>query len=135
MDMSAGFEQLLVWQRARAFCAAIAPVLRAARSAHDYELSQELNGAGISIMSNIAEGHLRRARRQFAQFLNIAAGSLGEARSCLYLALDRGYATPAAFQALCDESNEIGRMLEALRASVEEQSRRKHVVRRTPSNL
>jgi hypothetical protein len=86
MDMSAGFEQLLVWQRARAFCAAIAPVLRAARSAHDYELSQELNGAGISIMSNIAEGHLRRARRQFV-------------------------------------------------SSVEEQSRRKHVVRRTPSNL
>ena len=116
--MSAGFEQLAVWTRARAFCGAILPVLRAARAASDYELAQQLNRSAISIMSNIAEGHLRRGRRQFAHFLGIAAGSNGEARSCLYLALDRLYLTAPEFEALCRQTNEMGRMLEALRAAV-----------------
>jgi four helix bundle protein len=125
ISMSSGFEHLMVRQRSRAFCGAVLPVVRAARAAHDFELSRQLNAAAISIMSNIAEGHLRRHRRQFAHCLTISAGSLGEPRSCLYLALDRGYTTPATFKATCDESNEIGRMLETLRAAVLEQARRK----------
>jgi four helix bundle protein len=121
MRMGYGFEQLIVWQRARAFCGAVWAVVKAARAARDYELSQELNGASISIMSNIAEGHLRRRRRQFAHFLDISAGSNGESRSCLYLALDRSYVTPVTFEGLCTDSVEIGRMLEALRSSVQQQ--------------
>jgi four helix bundle protein len=116
--MGSGFEQLVVWQRARRFCGAILPVVKTARVARDHELSRHLNGAALSIMSNIAEGYLRRGRRQFAQFLAIAAGSNGEARSCLFLALDRSYLSEQAFRALRADTEEIGRMLEALRASV-----------------
>jgi four helix bundle protein len=117
-DMGTGFEQLIVWQRARRFCGAILPVVKSARTAHDFELSQQLNSAALSIMSNIAEGHLRRGRRQFAHFLAISAGSNGEARSCLFLALDRSYVDESTFRALLADSEAMGRMLEALRASV-----------------
>jgi hypothetical protein len=91
--MSHGFENLIVWQRARASCGAVWPVVKAARAEYDFKLSQELNGSSISIMSNIAEGHLRRY----------------------------SYIAPATFERLCTDSVEIGRMLEALRTSVQKQ--------------
>jgi four helix bundle protein len=122
IDMCTRFEDLLVWQRARAFCGAVLPVVRTARAAHDFELSQELNGSSISIMSNIAEGHTRRRCRQFAYFLDIAGGSNGEARSCLYLGLDRQYVTPSHFESLKRDSEEIARMLDSLAGTVRRQN-------------
>ncbi len=45
----------------------------------------------VSVMSNIAEGFERTSRKEFANFLNIAKGSLGEARSQITIASDIGY--------------------------------------------
>lgn len=42
-------------------------------------------------MANIAEGHGRRTRTEFANFLNIARGSAIELQSHLYVALDLAY--------------------------------------------
>jgi len=97
------------------------PVVRTARAARDFELSQELNGSSISIISNIAEGHTRRRRRQFAYFLDIAGGSNGDAPSCLYLGLERHYVTPSQFEILRSDSEEIERMLDSLAATVRRQ--------------
>jgi len=109
-----GFEQLLVWQRARGFCQAVRPLVATAHREHDYTLAQQLNRATLSIMANIAEGYARRSRKEFAQFIRIAAGSNGEARACLYAALDLLHVDSGTFESLAAESNEIGRMLEAL---------------------
>jgi four helix bundle protein len=114
-----GFERLDVWQCARRFSAAIMPVSVTASDRHDFALSQQLNAATLSIMSNIAEGYMRRAPREFAYFVRVAEGSNAEARSCLYAALDRGYVTEAAFDELVDTSNRIGQMLTGLRRSVQ----------------
>lgn len=65
-------------------------------------------------MANIAEGYLRRTRREFIPFVRIAAGSNGEVRACLYAASDRGYVDAEKFPLLLDRSNQIGRMLEGL---------------------
>lgn len=50
-------------------------------------------------------------------------------------ALDRGSVSEPEFQALRDESNEIGRRIEALHAAVEAQATRKRSTQRDPSNL
>jgi len=69
------FEDLRVWQEARALSDDIAPVLRRAALADDPKLRSQLGAAVASIMSNIAEGFIRRRRKEFTQFLRVAAGS------------------------------------------------------------
>jgi four helix bundle protein len=103
-----GFEQLLVWQRARLLCSAVRPIVAKAEANHDYALSQQLNRATLSVMANIAEGYLRRSRKEFAQFVRIAAGSNGEVRACLYAAGERGYIQGADVDELVRQTNEIG---------------------------
>ena len=112
--MAPGFENLIAWQRSRMVCAGIVPILRVAHAAHDWVLAQELNKAAISTLANIAEGYLRRSRRQRVYFFRIAAGSNGEARACLYAAQDRQYVLPETCQRLIDATNETGRLLEGL---------------------
>ena len=103
-----------MWQRARAVSAEIRPILKVAAINRDYALAQQLNAAALSVMANIAEGHLRSNRRQFVYFLRIAAGSNGEIRACLYAALDRKYVTSAACRPLIEATNEVGRLLQGL---------------------
>jgi len=65
-------------------------------------------------MSNIAEGQGRRTDRDFANFLNIALGSLAETKSHMYLALDLGYLTEDMFADVYEKLDEIGRMVFSL---------------------
>jgi four helix bundle protein len=47
--------------------------------------------AAVSIPSNIAEGAARSSRKEFAQFLNVAKGSLSELETQLLISADPGY--------------------------------------------
>jgi len=41
-------------------------------------LANQIRAASISVSANIAEGYGRRTRKDFAQFLSIALGSVNE---------------------------------------------------------
>ena len=56
-----------------------------------YGFSSQLRRAAVSIPSNIAEGAARHGPREFAQFLNIATGSVSELETQLLIAVDLGY--------------------------------------------
>jgi four helix bundle protein len=47
----------------------------------DFGLKDQIRDASVSIMSNIAEGYERSGTAEFKQFLSIAKGWAGEARS------------------------------------------------------
>jgi four helix bundle protein len=108
------FEHLEVWQAARTFCSEITPILRRSSVRSDFPVWQQLNAAAISTLANIAEGFLRNTRREFSRYLRIAAGSNGEARALVYVAMDRGYLSTTEFHRLVEATNAIGRMLRAL---------------------
>jgi len=88
------FEELVIWQEARAI---VNKVYRLLADSRDYDFKSQINRAAISIMNNIAEGFERNRNsadaKQFKNFLNISYGSCGEVRSMIYLAQDLQYIT------------------------------------------
>ena len=53
-----------------------------------YGLTAQLRRAAISVPSNIAEGAARGSKKEFAQFLFVALGSLAELETLILLAQD-----------------------------------------------
>jgi hypothetical protein len=68
--------------------------------AKDPVLATELRKTLLSIYSNFGEGFDRDGNREFAQFVSIAKGSVGETRAQLIYALDFGYLKPEVFSEL-----------------------------------
>ena len=81
-------EDLNIWQRARKMTQEIYTITEKPKFSKDYALKDQIRRAGVSVMSNIAEGFERGSNKEFVQFLYIAKGSIGEVRSQLYVALD-----------------------------------------------
>lgn len=94
------FEDLTVWQDARAQRKEIYAASKDGHFARDFEMRGQIRSAALSAMSNIAEGFERGSNKEFSYFLNIAKGSVGEVRSLLYAALDEGYLTQPTFEKL-----------------------------------
>jgi four helix bundle protein len=66
------------------------------RSGSDDRIAKTL----LSVYSNFGEGFERDGNREFAQFVAIAKGSIGETRAQLIYALDFGYLEPEIFSEL-----------------------------------
>jgi four helix bundle protein len=113
------FEDFRAWQKARMLTAAIYRVSREGTFARDFSLRDQIRSAAISIMSNIAEGFERGKPSEFHQFLCIAKASCAEVRSQLYIALDAQHIDETRFAELMNLAEEVGRLLGALRRSVE----------------
>ena len=111
------FEDLVVWQKAKALSLAVYRVTSRGGFARDFGLRDQIRRAAVSVMSNIAEGFERYSRPEFRQFLAVARGSVAEVRSQLHLARELGYLPDPEFFALHADCMEISRMLASLRSS------------------
>jgi four helix bundle protein len=118
------FEDLIAWQKARSLTAAIYKITNQGTFSKDFGLKEQIRRAGVSVMSNIAEGFERGKMTEFHQFLSIAKGSSGELRSQLYVALDVQHVDADEFQQLSANAQEVGRIIGGLRSSVERKCKR-----------
>jgi four helix bundle protein len=102
------FEDLIVWQKAHAFVLNVYKTSRGFPREETYGLTAQLRRAAVSVPANIAEGFKRRGRSDKARMMNVAEGSLEEARYYLRLASDLGYAPSAK---VSEDAAEVGRLL------------------------
>ena len=84
-----------------------------------FGVTSQLRRAATSIPTNIAEGSRRQGQQEYSRFLNIAQGSAAEVEYLLILSRDLGYISPAAFERLVADLDEVARMLHGLRSKVE----------------
>jgi four helix bundle protein len=88
--MAHNFKNLLIWQKGMDICAEIDEICSKFPKHELYKLSSQMNGASVSIPSNIAEGS-NRGNKHFILFLNNSLGSSYELQTQLLIALRRKY--------------------------------------------
>jgi len=115
------FEDLVCWQKARELVKAIYNLTRKPSFSRDLSLKDQIQRAGVSIMSNLAEGFERGTKDEFLYFLYIAKGSAGEVRTQLYIAQDLGYISGKEFNFLNSLTQKVSsliyRLIESLKSS------------------
>ena len=84
--------------------------------AEEYRLTSQLLRAAASVPANIAEGHARGTRKDYAHFVSIARGSLAETETILLLLVDVELLAEERIQAALALCSETGRMLNGLLA-------------------
>jgi len=97
-----------------------------------FGLTQQLQRCAVSVPSNIAEGQGRFSRPDFHRFLRVARGSLVELETQLMIAHGLSYLSDEGERFLLTKTAELGRILNALMASLEK-PRKKQEVNRVPS--
>ena len=115
------FEDLRIWQMASGFCTKIYEVTKAGEFKFDNRFVQQLRSSSGSIMDNIAEGFERQGNKEFKNFLFIAKGSAGEARSQIIRAHNVGFIDDVTYKNLYDEitliSSSINKFIQTLKFS------------------
>jgi len=81
------------WKEAMALVKHVYQFTETFPSSEAFGLTAQMRRAAVSIPSNLAEGAARTGAKEFAQFLNIAKGSLSELETQTLIAKDLGYAT------------------------------------------
>jgi four helix bundle protein len=112
------YRDLRVWQRGLDLVEAVYRATDRFPAAERYGLVAQLRRAAVSVPCNIAEGHAR-SRGDYLRFLVIAAGSLTEIETQLFISLRLGFLLASLAEALLDHCGELGRMLSTLRKRVE----------------
>jgi len=105
------FQDLIVWQKAHALTLKVYEATKPFPSDERYGITSQMRRAAYSVPSNIVEGHSRRGRKEFQQFLSIAAGSLAELRYFLILSKDLGHLNLKVYEELWQDAEEVGRIL------------------------
>jgi four helix bundle protein len=117
-------EELLVWQRAKAFADAVSALVTSETLRRDAPLRSQLNSSSLSVLSNIAEGFGQKTDRAFARHLYLARGSNHEAATQLAVAASRGYVNPQQFGRLQRLNEETGKMLTGLIKYLQRENRK-----------
>ncbi|MGH9818086.1 MAG: four helix bundle protein [Candidatus Acidiferrales bacterium] len=101
------FEDLRVFQEARALANRVLLLTRTTRLAKDYALCDQMRRAAVSIVSNIAEGFERETRPEFIRGLYVARGSCGELRAQLLLAFDQQHFPKSEHESLAADCRRV----------------------------
>ena len=111
---------LIVWQKAMDLAEVVYGL--AAKFPHNemYRLVSQTTRAVVSVPANIAEGNARGTKRDYANFLSVAKGSLMETETFLMLAVRLKYITQAEASAAFGLVSEISKMLTSLRNRLRE---------------
>jgi four helix bundle protein len=113
--MPSSHRELVVWQKAMDVAVQVYRLTEHFPRSELYRLTSQVTRAAASVPANIAEGNGRASRRDYANFLSIARGSLNEMETFLFLAIRLGYLREHETASTLDLITEVGKMLIVLR--------------------
>ncbi len=110
------YRDLVVWQKSMVLAAEAYRLTRRMPKQEEFRMSSQIIRAAASVPANIAEGHGRGTRKDYAHFISIARGSLSEVETFVLLVQTLELAEAERCEAVLELAAEVGRMLTALRA-------------------
>ncbi len=107
--MARPHERLDAWRESMRLVKLIYSATKSFPKEELFGLTSQMRRCAVSVPSNIAEGSARASRRELAQFLNVAKGSLSELETQLLISVELGYLDRA--NELFDLADRTGRLL------------------------
>lgn len=107
-------KKLDVWNLSMDLATRVYEVTEAFPKEERYSLTDQIRRAAVSVPSNIAEGAARQTRKEFANYLHIAQGSLSELDTLLELAIRLKYLGSPDANVLDSQMQRIDKMLSGL---------------------
>ena len=108
------FEELEIWQLARALYKKISIISKQLKAEKEFRFSEQIKSAAGSIMDNIAEGFERNSRLEFLHSLGISKGESGELKSQLFRLLDDKFVSETNFSELYHETDILSKKIASL---------------------
>jgi len=106
------FKDLIVWQKSMLLTRDVYRIVGLFPKYEQYGLASQMRRSAVSIPSNIAEGHRRRHRKEYVQFLNIANASSAELET--QLLLSQTLYPETSYDSVLKLLEEIQRMLSSM---------------------
>ena len=116
------FRNYEVWNKSHQFTLLIYKVTKKFPKEEMFGLISQLRRASLSIPTNISEGTARNSEKEFAYFLNIAAGSASEVEYLIEFSRDIEYIDKEIFVKLNAKIVEIRKMLNSLYSKIKANS-------------
>jgi len=105
------FKDIIAWQKGYRLTLIVYKLTSAFPKCEEFGLKSQLRRAGVSIISNIAEGFKRRSTKDSLRFFNQSESSLEEVKCQTMLAHDLGYLNKKNYKELYDLEEETGKVL------------------------
>jgi len=112
--MIRNYRDLKVWQKSYQLCLLVYKITHIFPKEETYGLRSQLRRSVVSVPSNIAEGHGRKSRAEYLQFLYISYGSVCELETQVLLAGDLDYIGDGHMSNLQKDIGDVERMLKGL---------------------
>ncbi|MBN1981845.1 MAG: four helix bundle protein [Chitinivibrionales bacterium] len=112
------YRDLIVWQKSMDLVVAVYEITKRFPKEEVYGLTSQIRRAVVSIPSNIAEGEGRESKNEFFRFLSISYGSLREVETQIILANRLSYIEMPVCDAIIEQCNEIGKLINGLKRSL-----------------
>ncbi len=107
-------KDLDVWRAAVALAGRVYRVTASYPEGEKFGLVSQMRRAAVSIASNIAEGAARQTRKEFAQFLSVAAGSASELDTQVEISKSTGTGDAQALGQLQEDLARVAQMIQGL---------------------
>lgn len=117
--MISGYRNLIVWIEAKNLTALVYRLTGNFPRSEEFGLSNQMRRAAVSIMSQIAEGWIRRSKKDKLRYIEIAEGSLLELESQGEITKEIGYWTEKSYQEFDSQRSKVGFILYRYKKQIE----------------
>jgi len=101
------FKDLNIWKEGMILVSLVYTATRHFPDSERYGLTSQMNRAGVSVPSNIAEGAGRNTDLDFLRFLSISVGSCFELETQSLLAQNLGFGNKVDLENVINKCNEV----------------------------